>query len=93
MSEAKAYGTVNGVPVTDAVVDEWNEEVERRFPADAAGPRRRGRPSLGTDGVSAVLRVRIDRELGEALERRVGESGKSRSQVARDALREHLMPA
>ncbi|MDR1295443.1 MAG: ribbon-helix-helix domain-containing protein [Bifidobacteriaceae bacterium] len=96
MTEKRTYGTAGGVPVTDATVAEWNDEVDRRFPPTEsleAMPVRRGRPPLGIGGAAEVLQVRVDPSLAEALTKRAEAEGRTRSQVAREALRAHLAGA
>jgi hypothetical protein len=93
MNKTKDYGTVAGMPVTEATLAEWNDEIERRFPPDEPALERRGRPSLGSGGESSVLQVRIEPELREALESRVRADGLSRSELTREALREYLSAA
>ena len=82
------YGTVNGRPVTDGMIAEWNRQAELGPPAG----RRRGRPALNAGGESStVLQVRIGAELEAALRRAVETTGRSQSEIARQALREHLL--
>ena len=83
------YGTVNGRPVTDGMIAEWNRQAELGPPA---GRGRRGRPALNVGGESStVLQVRIEAELEAALRRAVETTGRSQSEIARQALREHLL--
>lgn len=48
--------------------------------------RGRGRPSLSASGESPLLRVRLSRELDEAVSRAVAQSGSSRSEWVRRVL-------
>jgi len=93
MSETKTYGTVNGVPVTDDTLAEWEAEIDTQFPPADQPRTRRGRPPLGRSGESGVLQVRLASELEQTLQRQAETSGQTRSQIMRAALREHLMPA
>lgn len=53
-----------------------------------AQARGRGRPSLSTSGESPLLRVRLSRELDEAVRRAAAQSGDSRSEWVRRVLDE-----
>ena len=92
MTRRKDYGhTRDGVPITDAVVEELADEAERGFDVEEILGRRekRGRPPLGS-GAATVESVRLDPELRERLARRAEEEGVSVSEVIRQALRQHL---
>ena len=68
-----------GRVIDDAYVDAAVEDAVRRVP----GP---GRPSLSASGESPMLRVRISRELDEAVRKAADEAGASRSEWVRQAL-------
>lgn len=55
---------------------------------DAVAAARRGRPSMSTSGESPLLRVRLPRELDEAVRRAAEQTGSSRSEWVRRALEE-----
>jgi len=40
ISNENAYGTVNGIPITDETLAEWEAEIEVRFPPESqpSGP-------------------------------------------------------
>ncbi|MDO4917996.1 CopG family ribbon-helix-helix protein [Kocuria sp.] len=79
--------TVNGVPVTDEMIQEWADEAERGY--DVETLRRRGRKPLG-DGPARVVPVRLDDSLLAALDARAQEEHLSRSSVIRAALRSYV---
>lgn len=54
--------------------------------ADDALRRVRGRPSLSESGESPLLRVRLSRDLDDAVSDAAERAGKSRSEWARDVL-------
>ena len=70
-----------GRPVDDAYVQGAVSEALTRV-------RGRGRPSLSESGESPLLRVRISRDLDEAVRRAAGEAGASRSEGVRKVLDE-----
>ena len=79
--------TVNGVPVTNEMIQEWADEAERGY--DVETLRRRGRKPLG-DGPARVVPVRLDDSLLAALDARAEEEHLSRSSVIRAALRSYV---
>lgn len=70
-----------GRRVDDAYVQEAVSEALPRV-------RRRGRPSLSESGESPLLRVRISRDLDEAVRRAADDAGASRSEWVRKVLDE-----
>lgn len=70
-----------GRPVDDGYVDEAVEDALDRV-------RSRGRPSLSESGESPLLRVRVSRELDEAVSRAAQASGTSRAEWVRHTLDE-----
>lgn len=71
-----------GRVVDDAYVDRAIEDMHRRYPLP-------GRPSLsgaGESGESPMLRVRLPRELAEAVDRAAKSANTSRSEWVRRAL-------
>lgn len=77
-------GSIGGEPVTSAMIEAWASEAERGYPVD--GLRKRGRRPLG-NGPSAVVPVRIDEALLEALTTRAERDHISRSEAIRAAVR------
>lgn len=76
--------TINEVPVTDQMVQDWADEAEAGY--DVEKLRKRGRPSIG-DGPAVVVPVRMDTELLEALNARAEQEQVSRSEAIRAAVR------
>lgn len=90
----KEYRLSNGKILTEEMIEEHVREAERGFDVDKLlwnmeKERERGRPPLG-DGPSTVLPVRLDPALEAALAARVADTGKSRSELTREALRSFL---
>lgn len=75
---------VNGVPVTDEMIQKWADEAEAGY--DVEKLRKRGRPTVG-DGPGAVVPVRMDAALLEALNARAEQEHVSRSEAIREAVR------
>ena len=76
--------TINGVPVTDEMIQEWADEAERGYDVEVL--KKRGRRPLG-DGAARVVPVRMDDSLVAAVDQRAEEDGTSRSEVIRSAVR------
>ena len=66
------------------VVDD--EYVDRAVKDAVRKARSRGRPSLSENGESPLLRVRVPRELDDAVRRAAEKAGKSRADWIREAL-------
>ncbi|NLE78515.1 MAG: CopG family transcriptional regulator [Rhodococcus sp.] len=75
---------VNGAPVTDEMIQKWADEAEVGY--DVEKLRKRGRPTVGT-GPGAVVPVRMDAALLEALNARAEQEQVSRSEAIREAVR------
>ncbi|WP_072816296.1 ribbon-helix-helix domain-containing protein [Rhodococcus zopfii] len=75
---------VNGAPVTDEMIQKWADEAEVGY--DVEKLRKRGRPTVGT-GPGAVVPVRMDAALLEALNARAEQEHVSRSEAIREAVR------
>lgn len=76
--------TINDQPVTDNMIEEWAHEAETGYDVDKL--RKRGRPTLGV-GPGAVVPVRMDAALLEALNARAEQEHVSRSEAIREAVR------
>ena len=76
--------TINDQPVTDNMIEEWANEAETGY--DVEKLRKRGRPALGV-GPGAVVPVRMDAALLEALNARAEQEHVSRSEAIREAVR------
>ena len=79
--------TIKGAPVTEELVAKAVERAERGY--DVEKLRKRGRPKLNpdVDGESAVIPVRMDGELLEALNEKAEHDGITRSEAIREAVR------
>lgn len=75
-----------GRPVDDAYVDAAVADALTRV-------RGRGRPSLSESGESPLLRVRLSRELDDAVRRAAARAGESRSDWVRHVLDEAVRRA
>ena len=76
--------TIDGVPVTDEMIQEWADEAERGYDVEAL--RKRGRRPKG-DGAARVIPVRMDDSLVAAVDQRAQKDGTSRSEIIRSAVR------
>lgn len=76
--------TIDGVPVTEEQIAEWQEEARKGY--DVEGLRRRGRPRLGADGPSEVIPVRMDKTMLKGLMDRAEREGLTRSEAIRAAV-------
>jgi hypothetical protein len=86
----KTYRTASGREMTDDDIDRLSDEVAAtEYDVSAIRQRRRGRPSIG-EGPAEIVPVRLDPQLGAALDERVKREQSNRSEVIRRALREYL---
>ena len=76
--------TIDGVPVTDEMIQEWADEAERGYDVDVL--KKRGRRPVG-DGAARVVPVRMDDSLVAAVDQRAEKDGTSRSEIIRSAVR------
>ena len=76
--------TIDGVPVTDKMIQEWSDEAERGYDVDVL--KKRGRRPVG-DGAARVVPVRMDDSLVAAVDQRAKKDGTSRSEIIRSAVR------
>ena len=76
--------TIDGVPVTDEMIQEWADEAERGYDVEVL--RKRGRCPKG-DGAARVIPVRMDDSLLAAVDQRAQKDGTSRSEIIRSAVR------
>ena len=79
--------TINGVPVTEEMIQALADEAERGYDVDAL--RKRGRKPKG-DGPARVVPVRLDDNLLEALDAQAERDHSSRSDVIRAAIRAYV---
>ncbi|MCL3778466.1 MULTISPECIES: ribbon-helix-helix domain-containing protein [unclassified Actinomyces] len=76
--------TIDGVIVTDEMIQEWADEAERGY--DIKVLRKRGRRPMG-DTAARVVPVRMEDDLVAAVDQRAQQEGTSRSEVIRSAVR------
>ena len=76
--------SINGVPVTDEMIQEWADEAERGYDVEVL--KKRGRRPIG-DGAARVVPVRMDDSLVAAVDQRAEKDGTSRSEIIRTAVR------
>ena len=91
MSHASTYGLGADVPDTEVLYDRQGRVVDEAYVHGAVTEaltrvRGRGRPSLSQSGESPLLRVRISRDLDEAVRKAADEAGFSRSEWVRKVL-------
>ena len=84
--EAETLRDSAGRTVDDAYVDAAVEDALARV-------RGKGRPSLSDSGESPLLRVRLPRELDQAVRRAAADAGESRSDWVRHVLDEAVRRA
>lgn len=88
MPEKKVYGTTkSGKPITDELIEEYVAEAEAGYDLNKLRPR--GRPRMGS-APARSFPVRLDPALQERLDRAAADSGTTRSEVIRCALRAYL---
>ena len=86
----KTYGkTVDGVTITDELIEKLAAEAEAGYDVDEILRKRRGRPPIGS-GPATVESVRLDPELRDALAERARSDREATSSVIRKALRQYL---
>ena len=76
--------TIDGVPVTDEMIQEWADEAERGYDVEVL--KKRGRRPIG-DGAARVVPVCMDDSLVAAVDQRAEKDGTSRSEIIRSAVR------
>lgn len=85
------WKSVDGVELTDEILDELAEEAERGdYDLSKAKFVPRGRPSLNGSGQSHVMQVRVDDALHAAVKTAAENEGRTMSAVLRDALRAYV---
>lgn len=88
MKTEDPYGTVDGVPIMDEIIERLVANAEAGFPG-VTGTRAPGRPLMGS-GPATTVAVRLDPDLHRALVERVESAGTNASDVIREALRKFL---
>ena len=85
----KIRETIDGLPVTEEMIQAWANEAEAGYEVEKLHAPRRGRPSLGqSPGVQ--LSVRLEPELAELLSQSAAERHISKSVLIREAVRHYL---
>lgn len=82
--------TKGGLEVTPEVADALAKEAEEGYDLSKGHWRRVGRPSLGEDGVSPRINVRLSGSEYEAARRKAAECGETLSELAREAIRRYV---
>jgi hypothetical protein len=82
--------TAGGDELSEKDIETLADEAERGYDLDKAIRVTVGRPSLGAEGVSPRVQVRVDPQLAKALKARAREEHRSVSEIARTALREYV---
>ncbi|UPW06563.1 ribbon-helix-helix domain-containing protein [Rhodococcus pyridinivorans] len=82
--------TIDGIPVTEEMIEGWADEAEADY--DVAALRKRGRPTIG-EGPAMVVPVRMDEALLQALNARAEKEHVSRSEAIREAIRAWIQVA
>jgi hypothetical protein len=82
--------TAAGDELSEEDIEALADEAERGYDLDKAIRVTVGRPSLGAEGVSPRIQVRVDPTLATALRARARREKRSVSDIARTALREYL---
>jgi hypothetical protein len=82
--------TKGGLEVTPEVADALAKEAENGYDPSKGRWRRVGRPSLGEDGVSPRINVRLSGDEYEAVRRKAAERGETLSELAREAIRRYV---
>jgi hypothetical protein len=91
MAKPARYRLGPDVGEGEVLRDSRGRVVDDRYAEEAAADaprqvRARGRPSLSEQGESPLLRVRLPRELDEAVRRAASRTGKSRAEWVREVL-------
>lgn len=82
--------TAAGDELSEEDIEALADEAERGYDLDKAIRVTVGRPSLGAEGVSPRIQVRVDPTLATALRARARREKRSVSDIVRTALREYL---
>jgi len=86
------YGSFQGKPIDDQYLSELQAEATQGYDVDRIIKRRGGRPPLA-DGQTVVVPVRLTPSQVAALNHRIAASGKTRSEILREAVDAYLVPA
>ncbi len=86
---AKVYGTSNGVPITDELIERAAAEAEAGYDLDQLTPRPTGRPLIGSAPAKG-LPVRFPPELRLQLRERAEAEHVTEADVVRRAVKNYL---
>ena len=78
---------INGVPVTEEMIQQWADEAEKGYNVEQL--RKRGRKPAG-DGPARVVPVRLDDTQLTALDERAEHDHITRSELIRAAIRAYV---
>jgi hypothetical protein len=98
MSRQPAYSLGPDIPDGETIRDSQGRIIDDAYAEAAADEaitvvRRRGRPSLSRSGESPLLRVRLSRELDDAITRAAELAGTSRAEWVRQAITQAIRKA
>jgi hypothetical protein len=98
MTRQPAYELGSDIPDDETLRDSQGRIVDDAYAEAAAEEaiatvRRRGRPSLSRSGESPLLRVRLSRELDEAVTHAAEQAGTSRAEWVRQAIAQAIRKA
>ena len=98
MTRQPAYSLGPDIPDDETLRDSQGRIVDDAYAEAAAEEaiavvRRRGRPSLSQSGESPLLRVRLSRELDDAVTRAAEQAGTSRAEWVRQAIAQAIRKA
>lgn len=85
----KKAEAINGVPITEDMIQAWADEAEVGYAPHQLHSPRRGRPSLGS-APAAPLSVRFDKELLDRVKQSANQRHVTPSEVVREAVRHYL---
>jgi predicted HicB family RNase H-like nuclease len=80
----------NSEKLAAGLTERLADEAEAGYDLSQAKRRRRGRPSLGSSGVSPRIQIRLDPDLAGDLRACAEKQNRSLSEIARVALREYV---
>jgi hypothetical protein len=90
MAQVDGFRLASGKILTEEDAERIADEIESDEPVVFTGIRLVGRPSLGGNGTSPQLSLRVPRELYDAAAERAIAEGRTVSAVAREALEKFL---
>ena len=98
MTRQPTYSLGPDIPDNETLCDSQGRIVDDAYAETAAEEaiavvRRRGRPSLSRSGESPLLRVRLSRELDDAITRAAEQAGTSRAEWVRQAIAQAIRKA